>query len=70
MTSQLVKRIIKIAIRLQSPTSGYFAYNWFFNNTTGVVVTPYSQVGQRLQRFPDLFHYGSNERQHRYNPGK
>jgi hypothetical protein len=23
----------KIAIRLQSPTSGYFAYNWFFNNT-------------------------------------
>ncbi len=23
-----------IAIRLQSPTSGYFAYNWFFNNTT------------------------------------
>jgi hypothetical protein len=25
----------KIAIRLQSPTSGYFAYNWFWNNTTG-----------------------------------
>lgn len=24
----------KIAIRLQSPTSGYFAYNWFFNNST------------------------------------
>jgi hypothetical protein len=24
----------KIAIRLQSPTSGYYAYNWFFNNTT------------------------------------
>ena len=23
-----------IAIRMQSPTSGYFAYNWFFNNTT------------------------------------
>lgn len=22
----------KIAIRLQSPTSGYYAYNWFFNN--------------------------------------
>jgi hypothetical protein len=21
-----------IAIRLQSPTSGYFAYNWFYNN--------------------------------------
>jgi hypothetical protein len=25
----------QISIRLQSPTSGYFAYNWFFNNTTG-----------------------------------
>ncbi len=24
----------RIAIRLQSPTSGYFAYNWFYNNTT------------------------------------
>lgn len=24
----------RIAIRLQSPTSGYFAYNWFFNNTS------------------------------------
>jgi hypothetical protein len=23
----------KIAIRLQSPTSGYFAFNWFWNNT-------------------------------------
>ena len=23
----------RIAIRLQSPTSGYFAYNWFYNNT-------------------------------------
>lgn len=23
----------KIAIRLQSPTTGYFAYNWFFNST-------------------------------------
>ncbi|OQX60893.1 MAG: hypothetical protein B5M51_09510 [Anaerolinea sp. 4484_236] len=24
----------KIAIRLESPTSGYYAYNWFYNNTT------------------------------------
>lgn len=24
----------QIAIRMQSPTSGYFAYNWFYNNTT------------------------------------
>lgn len=25
----------QISIRMQSPTSGYFAYNWFYNNTTG-----------------------------------
>lgn len=24
----------RIAIRLQSPSTGYFAYNWFYNNTT------------------------------------
>jgi hypothetical protein len=25
----------QIAIRLESPTSGFYAYNWFWNNTTG-----------------------------------
>jgi len=35
----------QISIRLQSPTSGYYAYNWFYNVTTGgtggpVVPTP------------------------------
>ncbi len=35
----------RIAIRLQSPTSGYYSYNWFWNNTggippTGPTVTP------------------------------
>jgi len=30
----------RIAIRLQSPTTGYYAYNWFYNDTTGVVITP------------------------------
>jgi hypothetical protein len=31
----------RIAIRLQSPTSGYFAYNWFWNNpATPPVTTP------------------------------
>jgi len=30
----------KIAIRLQSPTTGYFAYNWFFNNSTSSDPTP------------------------------
>ena len=29
----------RIAIRLQSPTSGYFAYNWFFNNTAASPAT-------------------------------
>jgi hypothetical protein len=29
-----LKGSYQIAIRLQSPTSGYFAYNWFYNNTT------------------------------------
>ncbi len=28
----------RIAIRLQSPTSGYYAYNWFYNNTATVPV--------------------------------
>jgi hypothetical protein len=23
----------RIAIRMQSPTSGYYSYNWFWNNT-------------------------------------
>jgi hypothetical protein len=32
--SQLVGQQ-QIAIRLESPTSHYFAYNWFWNNTTG-----------------------------------
>jgi uncharacterized protein (UPF0333 family) len=30
----------QIAIRLESPTSGYYAYNWFYNNTSS---TPPSQ---------------------------
>jgi hypothetical protein len=29
----------QIAIRLQSPTSGYFAYNWFYNNTASAPPT-------------------------------
>jgi hypothetical protein len=33
----------RIAIRLQSPTSGYYAYNWFYNNTTGDTATPTPQ---------------------------
>jgi hypothetical protein len=30
----------QIAIRLQSPTTGFFAYNWFFNNTATTTPTP------------------------------
>jgi hypothetical protein len=30
----------KIAIRMESPTSGYYAYNWFYNNTTGSPTQP------------------------------
>jgi len=31
----------KIAIRLQSPTTGYYAYNWFYNNpSTSPTTTP------------------------------
>lgn len=30
----------KISIRMQSPTSGYYAYNWFYNNTTGSSTQP------------------------------
>jgi hypothetical protein len=30
----------QIAIRLQSPASGYYAYNWFYNNTAPATVTP------------------------------
>jgi hypothetical protein len=29
----------QIAIRLQSPTSGYYAYNWFYNNTASAPPT-------------------------------
>lgn len=30
-----LKGLKQIAIRLQSPTSKYFSYNWFYNNTSG-----------------------------------
>src|SRR4030042_530795 len=32
--------LYRIAIRLQSSSSGYYAYNWFYNNTSGVVNPP------------------------------
>jgi len=30
----------QIAIRMDSSTSGYYAYNWFYNNSTNVTPTP------------------------------
>ena len=30
----------RIAIRLQSPTSGYYSFNWFYNNTTPAPIQP------------------------------
>lgn len=30
----------QIAIRMQSPDSGYFAYNWFFNSSAGATGSP------------------------------
>ncbi len=30
----------RIAIRLHSPTSGFFAFNWFWNNTASVTTPP------------------------------
>jgi hypothetical protein len=32
---EIFKGSYQIAIRLESPTSGYYSYNWFYNNTTG-----------------------------------
>ena len=29
----------RLAIRLESPTTGYYSYNWFYNDESGVVVT-------------------------------
>lgn len=42
----------RIAIRLQSPTSGYFAYNWFFNNTTGETPSPSPTTVPGYSGFP------------------
>lgn len=35
-----LKGSYQIAIRLESPTSGYFAYNWFYNNTVNAPGEP------------------------------
>jgi hypothetical protein len=34
----------QVAIRLESPTSGYYAYNWFYNNTTNGGTPPDPKV--------------------------
>ena len=40
----------KIAIRLQSPTTGFFAYNWFFNNPSAAPTTTQPQQPRQHQR--------------------
>lgn len=35
--------LTQIAIRMQSPATGYFAYNWFWNNTATVTAEPTQQ---------------------------
>ncbi len=35
----------RIAIRLQSPTSGYYSYNWFWNNTVNPTPGPTATPG-------------------------
>jgi hypothetical protein len=42
----------RIAIRFQSPTSGYYAYNWFYNNTTGSSSTPSPTVVTGYSGYP------------------
>ncbi|HEX9018183.1 MAG TPA: hypothetical protein VF806_03295 [Anaerolineaceae bacterium] len=34
-----LKGLQRIAIRLESPTSGFFSFNWFWNNTSSIPVT-------------------------------
>ena len=45
----------RIAIRLQSPTSGYYAYNWFYNNTTGSSATPSPDPISTYTGYPYFF---------------
>jgi len=35
-----LKGASQIAIRMEANTGGWYAYNWFYNNTTGVTATP------------------------------
>jgi len=42
----------RIAIRLQSPTTGYFAYNWFYNNSTGDSTSPSPTAVPGYSGFP------------------
>lgn len=45
----------RIAIRLQSSTSGYYAYNWFYNNTTNGTTPPSPPVDPGYSGFPYFF---------------
>ena len=45
----------KIAIRLESPTSGYYAYNWFYNNTYPAPQPPIIPPGPIYSGYPYFF---------------
>lgn len=45
----------RIAIRLESPTSGYYAYNWFYNNTTGETDPTPTPVTPTYTGYPYFF---------------
>jgi hypothetical protein len=44
--------LYQISIRMESPTSGYFAYNWFYNNTTGVPGGPVPPITPPVVVYP------------------
>jgi len=47
-----LKGSYQIAIRLESPTSGYYAYNWFYNNTVNVPGEPDPEPPNGYTGFP------------------
>jgi hypothetical protein len=50
-----LKGSYRIAIRLQDANNYYYAYNWFFNDTTGVVVNPPCPVPAGYYGIPTFY---------------
>ena len=45
----------QIAVRLESPTTGYYAYNWFYNNTYPAPQPPVNPPGPVYSGYPYFF---------------